>query len=757
MKNIIMLCILFVISSLLHATILPVGSPDSPYPSIMSAINTAVNGDTVLVAPGTYYENLIIREKTLVLASHYLLTADTTYINTTILDGHENGSVIHISQSNQSAIIGFTIQHGSGSPSLDFFPDELIFTDGGGIKADSCSQLLIQRNLIRYNHASNGGGIESGSSTGVLKGNCITMNSAPCACGGVNIWRQEDIIGNDCIVFDTVEKNSVYNNTSIRFNDIFVGNYDTYNIALAKGTYNYALSNNIILQNVNNDFVPINYTCDEAVVTEIASDFYVSVDGDDANSGTDPMHPLRSIFTASTRIQADSLNHHTIYVLPGEYGPADGIDQFPIQLKKFVSIKGYTTRFDFNGQHKTNLLGNWYDGYNHVENINIYNCMGNLCNVMDFCESDSIYLKNITYHCDENSHKTNCLVSASLGYGCYYEKIETYMQYQKGFGLGCAQFPPQTYKNIRTEKGMSGFVVGSSTTNRGGIISIANVLVSDVDDIVDNAWAGTVCLPFHLTYPKVKVYVSNVTVTGSRSDGSFQYTNSTDDTSYVKVYNSLFYGNTPNRLVHTVQYGHLNISYKNCLFQNGLNDLYLPDAAATDITTENILSGNPLFVGIGDNPCALDNHSPCIDAGTLDLPEELDMPDTDIIGNPRVSGAGIDIGAYEFNGTPTADETEVSELAEVSVYPNPMVYGSRAKTIGKFMVKINQEGKYDISIYNIKGQKVNTVFNGYQKKGSSCYYWSGENVDNSYVSTGVYFLKVTAGEYQKSYKFTIVK
>ena len=37
--------------------------------------------------------------------------------------------------------------------------------------------------------------------------------------------------------------------------------------------------------------------------------------------------------------------------------------------------------------------------------------------------------------------------------------------------------------------------------------------------------------------------------------------------------------------------------------------------------------------------------SPCIDAGTLDA---LGLPELDFEGGPRVSGASVDIGAYEF-------------------------------------------------------------------------------------------------------------
>ena len=62
--NIIAISILF---SLLNATIINV--PTTEYPSVQAGINQAVEGDTVLVAQGTYYENLIINKEITLLST----------------------------------------------------------------------------------------------------------------------------------------------------------------------------------------------------------------------------------------------------------------------------------------------------------------------------------------------------------------------------------------------------------------------------------------------------------------------------------------------------------------------------------------------------------------------------------------------------------------------------------------------------------------------------------------------------------------
>ena len=60
--------------------------PDD-FTKIQDAINNSVDGDVILVAPGTYYENINFRGKNVLLTSHYLFDEDVSFINTTIIDG----------------------------------------------------------------------------------------------------------------------------------------------------------------------------------------------------------------------------------------------------------------------------------------------------------------------------------------------------------------------------------------------------------------------------------------------------------------------------------------------------------------------------------------------------------------------------------------------------------------------------------------------------------------------------------------------
>ncbi len=59
-------------------------------PTIQAAINAASNGDTVLVSPATYYENINFNGKAITVAS-------TNGPATTIIDGGQAGAVVTFS------------------------------------------------------------------------------------------------------------------------------------------------------------------------------------------------------------------------------------------------------------------------------------------------------------------------------------------------------------------------------------------------------------------------------------------------------------------------------------------------------------------------------------------------------------------------------------------------------------------------------------------------------------------------------------
>ena len=59
--------------------------PDD-YSTIQEGISVAEEGDTVLIADGTYYENLIL-DKDITLASHFIIDGNLNHRDNTIING----------------------------------------------------------------------------------------------------------------------------------------------------------------------------------------------------------------------------------------------------------------------------------------------------------------------------------------------------------------------------------------------------------------------------------------------------------------------------------------------------------------------------------------------------------------------------------------------------------------------------------------------------------------------------------------------
>jgi hypothetical protein len=188
--------------------------PDD-FAKIQDAINSSVDGDTIIVAPGTYFENVNFRGKNILLTSNYLIDEDVSFINTTIIDGSnpqypDTASVVlFLNEENNSAILqGFTITGGKGS--ILFDPEKNYFVrTGGGINIYRSSP-TIRHNIISFNEANNtggihwgGGGISAQNSGAIVSNNIIYNNDAPDG-GGVLLGENPGaIFRNNVIAYNT--------------------------------------------------------------------------------------------------------------------------------------------------------------------------------------------------------------------------------------------------------------------------------------------------------------------------------------------------------------------------------------------------------------------------------------------------------------------------------------------------------------------------------------------------------------------------
>ncbi|UCC79564.1 MAG: right-handed parallel beta-helix repeat-containing protein [Candidatus Zixiibacteriota bacterium] len=245
MKKIIVTLVILGMAAASPATIINI---PADYPTIQQGIDAGTDGDTVLVQPGMYYENINFNGHNIVLGSLYLTTGDTSYIEQTVIDGDfgwTGAPLVSFSSGEDSTAIitGFAIQNSysldcvggiycdSSSPSIRYNiirdNDVLIFAAGiqcgnysnpiisnniimnnsstmsnisGGIHCTGHSNPIIMENIISENYGDVGGGISSfGNSNPEILYNRITNNGTFMFGGGICLFSGGIIIGNEII------------------------------------------------------------------------------------------------------------------------------------------------------------------------------------------------------------------------------------------------------------------------------------------------------------------------------------------------------------------------------------------------------------------------------------------------------------------------------------------------------------------------------------------------------------------------------
>lgn len=127
-----------------------------------------------------------------------------------------------------------------------------------------------------------------------------------------------------------------------------------------------------------------------------------------------------------------------------------------------------------------------------------------------------------------------------------------------------------------------------------------------------------------------------------------------------------------------------------------------------------------------------------------------------IAGQQMLNGTGgrffvISGGTVE----PTSTGEEIAEIPQnyelLSNYPNPF----NSKTVISFVLPAATDTRIDI--FNIAGQQLRHLVNGYLQAGRHTVTWDSRDDYGNEVATGVYFYRLDAGEVQKSQKMTLLK
>jgi len=148
-------------------------------PTIQAGIDAASNGDTVLVSPGTYKENISFNGKSITVASQ-------SGPAVTIIDGQQLTAVVTFSggETRQAVLRGFTVQNGGYA-----YP-------GSGISISGASP-TIEGNVVILNNVC-GNAVSSDNGGPLIQNNLIANNNPSCYSQAVylNYDTSDDVIGN---------------------------------------------------------------------------------------------------------------------------------------------------------------------------------------------------------------------------------------------------------------------------------------------------------------------------------------------------------------------------------------------------------------------------------------------------------------------------------------------------------------------------------------------------------------------------------
>ena len=181
-------------------------------PTIQAGINAANDGDTVLVAPNTYFENINFNGKRIVVASHFILNENRSFITSTIINGSTPSNtdtvscvVINSGEDSTAILQGFTITGGKGTKWVDPNLPSYTWRGGGGVLTFMSSP-TIKNNLIINSEVINTNGVNGAQGGGILcyggnpkiLNNVITLNNARYG-AGIVIDYSGGIIKNNII------------------------------------------------------------------------------------------------------------------------------------------------------------------------------------------------------------------------------------------------------------------------------------------------------------------------------------------------------------------------------------------------------------------------------------------------------------------------------------------------------------------------------------------------------------------------------
>jgi hypothetical protein len=721
----------------------------------MEAINASSDGDTVLVYPGTYFENVNFNGKNITLASLNLITGDPGYIVSTIIDGNQSGSCIRvISGENGNVIQGFTLQGGGG------------YIHGGGINIKDGINIHVINCIIKDNKVDGaGGGIRYSNSSVYLSGVTIKNNHAYGPGGGISL------VTYSTIEFDSVNRCNIYLNYASLGCDIHKSN-KVGPIHVIVDTFTVLNPDSYFLSSIDShgfQVGDITWDIQNSKVSQINNDLYVNPLGSDTNSGLTTDEPLRSISFALSKIISDSTHPNTIHIANGVYALSTTNEKYTLNLRSYISFEG-------EDQDSTILDGDsliyLIKGNNEIRHFNFKNLTirnGNgITSTWDGVGLVRLYVvdnatfENVSFTKGVGDFRSTFSVK---GHRCKFINCKMFNNYggkpHSSIGNRWTPVVPDHKDTVElincryydNKPGMHPDYGSGDGIMIDGVLTYPNSMTVNIIgcEFVENKenYTGTYAVNSIALIERSKVNLVNSTIGNNVCmNNAAGYAIGVFSMGHLDIYNSILYGNIHKQICVAANSSEpCTLNIYNSLVQGGLDEIFINDPIHSVYYDPSNIDLDPMWDTTNYYPYGLLPGSPCIDAGTLDLPEGIELPETDLAGNPRVYGNTVDMGAYEYGPWVGISEqngkrqTANENLLKVS--PNPFYYATY------ITYKVPESGHVVIQVYDMQGRIQTTLMDTRQLPGSGKFYWNGTSDNGMELPRGTYIINITINNREK--------
>lgn len=742
MKLILSILIFFLV---LNLSALLISVPEDQ-PTIQAGINTAADGDTVLVQPGTYVENIDISLHNFYLISMFHYSSDPEDMQNTIIDGNQAGTVISVTDTEEAFVYisGFTITNGVS--------DEDVYYSSGGIYGSN-SNLILNNLIISENIAeTTGGGISLITSLAMIEDVSIVENSAAFGGGGISINGSDVTINNSKIEF---------NYSEARGGGISAINSSDLNI-----------TNSIIQDNISSSSgggIFLSGTGMIVTDSDISNNSTGGWGGGINQSGSD-------IVFENARIT----NNSSGYIGGGIYSNASTM-QFNEMSRSNVHSNSNTTRgfgADFYSIN-CNFTPVYLDTFTvinpsdyfvsplHNFDLDVLNAISeplieaNLYVAVDGSNTNSglspdAPLQTISYALSRINSDQNNIRTIYLAEGIYSNQTN-------GENLPILM---SSYINIEGISPELTIIDGEEENKIIACNSVTNSSINNLSLINGYDYAGgavtiTNSAPFfknvifrnNSSYQyggaiycsnSSPVFVNITSVNNSSNHGATLFSNG----SYPLFVNSILWENSPQEISINQYENPSEVTIAFSDISGGESAIETNSNGTVNWLYGNI-EENPLFANPDMFDFQLSENSPCRDAGIASLIYQGELVVD--LAEDEYFGTAPDMGALEF--IVVENNEGVVEIAKTLItnYPNPF----NPSTEIRFQIAdVNKVDSADLEIYNIKGQKVKSFkiisfpeYIGTQDdKSVMSITWNGTDQNNNPVSSGLYFATLKSGD-----------